>query len=162
MHYLKIKLAYYKIPLSTFPKDNVHYQYYDIHIFHHSNSGSIKFGTFPLYSTLWLLLKEVCTVNSETGSKGKQGLVLHRIFVNTTLVLVYFRYQGVWQGGRGGRVIECFPQRKEIKRKHNIYSLCRGQLLIGRTYVRIQYFVYNARHCFATGVSRLFFIILQI
>ena len=50
-----------KNPLSTFPKDIVHYCYYDIHIFHHSNftisnSGSIKFRTFPLYSTLWLNL----------------------------------------------------------------------------------------------------------
>ena len=47
-----------KNPLSTFPKDIVHYYYYDIHIFHHSNftisnCGSIKFRTFPLYSTLW-------------------------------------------------------------------------------------------------------------
>ena len=46
-----------KNPLSTFPKDIVHYHYYDIHIFHHSNftisnSGCIQFPTFPLYSTL--------------------------------------------------------------------------------------------------------------
>ena len=30
--------------------------------------------------------------NSKTGSKGKQTTGLHQIFVNTTLVLVNFRY----------------------------------------------------------------------
>ena len=56
-----------KNPLSTFPKDIVHYHYYDIHIFHHSNftisnSGCIKFRTFPLYSTLCKnqILKSQC------------------------------------------------------------------------------------------------------
>ena len=42
-----------KNPLST--KDIVHFCYYDIHIFHHSNPGVIKFRSFPLYSTLWIL-----------------------------------------------------------------------------------------------------------
>ena len=46
-----------KNPLSTSPKDIVHYCYYDNHIFHHSNftisnSGGIKIRRYPLYGTL--------------------------------------------------------------------------------------------------------------
>ena len=57
-----------KNPLSTFPKNIVHYCYYDIHIFHHSNftisnSGSIKFRTFPLYSMKPIFLYTLCSYN---------------------------------------------------------------------------------------------------